>query len=84
MEEVLKNQQKIIFSGAGTLHQNEVAEGAIKTVVTMARMMLIRSDLRFPDNTLYTNLWPMVMYYVVCIYNQIPDMQSVLSDIKYG
>ena len=35
MEEMLKKQQKIRFSGASASHQNEAAERAIKTVVTM-------------------------------------------------
>ena len=43
MEELLKKQQKINFSGAGASHQNGSAERAIKTVVTMARTMLIHA-----------------------------------------
>ena len=39
MEEMLNNQQKIRFSGAGASHQNGAAERAIKTVVTMSRTM---------------------------------------------
>ena len=35
MEELLKKQQNIRFSGAGASHQNGVAERAIKTVVIM-------------------------------------------------
>ena len=35
MEELLNNQQKIKFSGAGASHQNAAPERAIKTVVTM-------------------------------------------------
>ena len=47
MEELLKNQQKIRFSGAGASHQNGAAERAIKTVVTMARTMLMHAELIF-------------------------------------
>ena len=42
MEELLKKQQKIRFSGAGASHQNGAAERAIKTVVTMASTMLMQ------------------------------------------
>ena len=51
MEDLLKKQQKIRFSEAGALHQNGAAESAIKTVVTMARTMLMHSALRCPEDT---------------------------------
>ena len=41
MEELLKKQQKIRFSGAGASHQNGAAERAIKMVATKARTMLV-------------------------------------------
>ena len=65
MEELLKKQQKIIFSGAGSSHQNGAAERAIKTVVTMARTMLMHAALRCPEDTFSTDLWPMAMDYAV-------------------
>ena len=81
MEELLKKQQNIRFSGAGASNQKGAAERAIKTVVTMARTMLMHAALRCPDDTLYTYLWPMVMDYAVWVYTRTPDMQSVLSAI---
>ena len=75
MEETLKTQQKIIFSGAGASNQNGAAERAIKTVVTMARTMLMPDALRLPDDTFSTDLWPMAMDYYVWVYNWTPDMQ---------
>ena len=82
MEELLNKQQHIRFSGAGASHQNGVAERSIKTVVTMERTMLMQAALRCPDDTLSTDLWPMVMYYAVWVYNKTPDMQSGLSAIE--
>ena len=82
MEELLKNQQKIRFSGAGDSHQNGAAERAIKTVFTMARTMFMHSALRFPEDTFSTDIWPMAMYYAISVYNQTPDMQSGLSAIE--
>ena len=81
MEELLKKQQKIRFSGAGASHQNGAAERAIKTVVTMERTMLMHAELRCPEDTLSTDLWPMAIYYAVWVYNRTPDMQSGLSAI---
>ena len=74
MDELLKKQQKIIFSGAGASHQNGAAERAIKTVVTMARTILMHAVLRCTEDTLSTDFWPMAMDYAVWVYNQTPDM----------
>ena len=79
MEELLKKQQKIRFSGAGASHQNGAAERAIKTVVTMERTMLMHVELRCTEGTFSTDIWPMVMDYAVWVYNRTPDMQSELS-----
>ena len=82
MEELLNNQKKIRFSGAGASHHNGAAEGATKTVVTMERNMWMHSARRCPDDTLSVDLWPMAMDYAVWVYNWIPDMQSRLSAIE--
>ena len=76
MEELLKKQQNIRFSGAGASHQNGAAERAIKTVITMARRILIHAELRCPDEILSTDPWPTAMDYAVWVYNRTPDMQS--------
>ena len=76
MEELLNKKKWIRFSGAGASHQNGAAERAIKTVVTMTRTMLMYDALRFPEDTLSTDLWTMEMDYAVWAYNFIPDIQS--------
>ena len=81
MEELLKKLKKIRFSGAGASNQNGAAERAIKTLVTMARNMLMQAALRCPEDTLSTDIWPMAMDYVVWVYNRIPGMQSRLYAI---
>ena len=82
MEELLKKQKKIMFSGAGASHQNGSSERAIKMVVTIARTMLMHAALRFPKDIFSTSLWKMAMDYSVWVYNWIPDMQSGLSSIE--
>ena len=82
MEELLKNQKKIRCSGAGASHQNGAAERAIKTVVTMARTMLMHAALRYPKDTLFPDLWPMAMDNAVWVYNRTLDMQSGLFAIE--
>ena len=76
MEDLLTQQQKIRFSGAGASYQNGAAELEIKTVVTMASTMFMHATIRCPEDTLSTDLWPMVMDYDVWVYNWTPDMQS--------
>ena len=43
MEDLLKKQQKKIFSGDGASNQNGAAECAIKTVLNMASAILIKA-----------------------------------------
>ena len=81
MEELLKKHQKIRVSGASASHQNGVLKCTIKTVVTMARTMLMRAELRFPEDILSTDILPMEMDYAVWVYNRIPNMHSGFSVI---
>ena len=76
MEELLKNQQEINFSGAGASHQNCSPEHSINVVVTMARTILMHNALRYPEDIFSTDFWPTAMDYDVWVYNRIPDMQS--------
>ena len=49
-DEIKKENQGITFSGVGALHQNDVAERAIRTVIERARTSLIHAAMRNPDN----------------------------------
>ena len=82
MKELLKNQQKIRFSGAVSSHKNGAGECTINTVVTVSRTMLMQAALICPENILSTDLWPMAMDYAVWVYNRIPDMQYGLFAIE--
>ena len=76
MEELLKKQQKIRFSGAGASHQNGAAERAIRAVFTISRTMWMHPLLRCPEDTLSTDIWTMEMDYAVWVYYRTSDMQS--------
>ena len=67
MENLLKKQQKIRFSGSSASHKNGVAEIAINTLFTKARNMLMHAALRCPEDTFFTDLWPTAMYYSVWV-----------------
>ena len=77
MEELLKKQKKIRFSGEIASHQNGAAERAIKTVVTVETTMLMHAAIRYPDEIFFTDIWPTAMDYAVWVYNWIPDIQSI-------
>ena len=79
MTDLLEHKQTIRFSGSGAAHQNGVAERAIRTVVTMARTMMIHAAMRTSDGSLNTELWPMAMDYATWIYNHIPRRDSGAS-----
>ena len=65
MENMLKKQQNIRVSGANGSNQKVADKGAIKTVVTMTRTILMYAVLRCSDDTVSNDLWPMKMYYAV-------------------
>jgi hypothetical protein len=70
------------FSGVGTGHQNGVAERGIKTVVNMARTMLLHAAIHGPDGFVSTQLWPMAMDYAAWLYNHIPKMDSGVAPVE--
>ena len=49
MEVVLCQDQKVRFSGVGASQQNAVAEQSIRTIVTMARKILLFAAMHAPD-----------------------------------
>ena len=65
MEVLLGAKQDIRFSGVRAAHQNGVAERGIKTVVSMARTMLIHASMHSPEGTITAQHWPMAMDYAV-------------------
>ena len=79
---IRKKKQVIRFSGSAASNQNGESEQAIKTVVTMARTILIHSDIRYTEETLTNDICPMETDYSIRIYNWIPDMKSGLSTIE--
>ena len=79
-ESALSNdKQKLSFSGPGTGFQNAVAERAIRTIVTMARTMLLHAAMQNPKHEVNPDLWPMAMDYAVHVYNRLPRQATGLS-----
>ena len=55
MEDILKKQQKISFSGAGASHKNGSEDRNINMLVTMTSTMVMHAALRYYKNTLSTD-----------------------------
>jgi hypothetical protein len=77
---LLSSNQTVRYSGAGSHHQNGVAERAIKTIMAIARTMLLHSAIHWPDVADPT-LWPMAVLHACYIWNRIPNEQSGLSPL---
>ena len=73
-------EQTIKFAGAGAHHQNGVAERAIRTVVSIARTMMIHSAIHWPE-VADASLWPMAVQHAAYVYNHVPDPSTGLSPV---
>ena len=76
--ELEKNDQTLRLAGVGAHHMNGVAERAIRTMVTQARVMLLHAMLRWPDTTT-PDLWPMAMLHAEYLSNIQPREENGLS-----
>ena len=82
MECLLEQKQSIRFSGVGAAHQNGVAERNIKTIVDIARTILIHAAIHSEQGHITAELWPMAMDHAVWIYNRTPKMDSGMSPLE--
>ena len=55
MEDLLKKQQKIMFSGAGASHKNGLADRTINMVVAIASAILMKTRIICHKDTLSTD-----------------------------
>lgn len=79
LAELVSKGQNIRFSGSGAAHQNGIAERGIRTVVGMARTMMLHAALRYGDRVITQDLWPQAMDHAVWLYNRMPRMDTGLS-----
>ena len=64
--------QVIRFAGAGAHHHNGVAERAIRTVMSIARTMMLHSAIHWPEMA-DPALWPMAVSHAVYLVNHMPN-----------
>jgi hypothetical protein len=70
--------QHIRFAGAGAHHHNGHAERAIRTVMSIARTMMLHSAIHWPD-VADPCLWPMAVQHAAFLYNHMPSLENGLS-----
>ena len=66
------------YAGVGAHHHNAVAERSIRTIMSIARTMMLHSAIHWPDAASAT-LWPMAVTHAVYIWNHVPDPSTGLS-----
>ena len=77
--EHLSNFYQIIkFAGVGAHHHNAQAERAIRTIMTIARTMMIHGGIYWPD-VADSTLWPMAVKHACFLYNHVPSHVTGLS-----
>ena len=77
-EHLSKFYQISKFAGVGAHHQNAQAERAIRTIMSIARTMMIHSGIHWPDVADAT-LWPMAVKHACFLYNHVPSHVTGLS-----
>ena len=81
MQELLKSDQNIDFSGTATTHQNWVTERGIKIAVNMESEMMLNAELSWPKVTINPELCPVAMDNSVRIYNWTQNPHTWLAPI---
>ena len=66
------------FAGVGAHHHNAQAERAIRTIMSIARTMMIHSGIHWPD-VADSTLWPMAVKHACFLYNHVPNHTTGLS-----
>ena len=63
------------FAGAGAHHHNGVAERNIRTIISIARTMMIHSAMHWPEVS-DVELWPMAVKHAVHVFNRMPSIDT--------
>ena len=77
-KELLRWHQLAKFAGVGAHHQNAQAERAIRTIMLIARTMMIHAGIHWPEVSDPT-LWPMAVNQACFCFNRLPSPVTGLS-----
>ena len=70
--------QTIRHSGPGAHHHNGIAERSIRTIMQIARTMMLHSAIHWPEMADPT-FWPMAVQHAVFLWNKMPATETGLS-----
>ena len=81
VQDLIDNEQDIRYSGVGAKWQNGVAEGAIRTVVSKARTLMIHAALHWPEEEDET-LWPLALMHAAHLFNHTPGEMNGIAPFE--
>ena len=67
-----ENKQYFSFCGAGAHHQSPIAERGNRTVIELARTMLLEAHSMWPEHVDF-DLWPFAVAMAIDVYNNTPQ-----------
>jgi hypothetical protein len=70
-------EQVAKFAGAGAHHHNGIAERSIRTVISIARTMMMHAAIHWPEVS-DPSLWPMAVSYATYVFNRMPNPETGL------
>ena len=73
-------RQITTFAGTSAHHHNAVAERAIRTIMSIARTMMLGAATSWPDMA-DPALWPLAVDYAVHVFNRVPNPETGLSPL---
>lgn len=71
-------QQVSKLAGVGAHHHNAQAERAIRTIMSIARTMMIHSGIHWPEMA-QASLWSLAVLHACYVFNHVPDHSTGLS-----
>ncbi|KAL7579713.1 hypothetical protein ACA910_021857 [Epithemia clementina (nom. ined.)] len=66
------------FAGTGTHHQNGVAERAIRSIMNIARTMMLHAAIHW-NETADPTIWPTAVLHAVWLFNHVPSLSTGIS-----
>jgi hypothetical protein len=83
VKHIHETHQLMRFSGTNAHHQNGVSKRAIRTIINMARSMILNASMHWKDG-IYASLWPQAATHATHVYNTTPKDGICPADIFFG
>jgi hypothetical protein len=77
-QDLAKYKQVVKFAGVGAHHHNGIAERNIRTIMAIARTMMLHAGIHWPT-VADPALWPLAVTHAVYLVNHVPDPRTGLA-----